>query len=154
MPVRSVRGGRAVTAFRSHALYLEFVVRQLTVPSLFAPSKGLKQPGPKRNWNLAHIFAGDTPVPPRPHRQKERRKMPVFNGTVRYNPPAPNQTSSFLVENGGATSLLIKQGLSPAATANHLFFGLHKGNNAPLQVSGVRQPGPNGGAAIVFTTAG
>lgn len=76
--------------------------------------------------------------------------MPVFNGNVRYNPPAPNQTSAFLVENGGVTSLLIKQGLSPAATANHLFFGLHKGNNAPLQVNGVRQPG---GATIVFTTA-
>ena len=79
--------------------------------------------------------------------------MPSFKGSVSYNPPAPNQTRSFLIENGGFTSLLIKAGLSPAQTANHLFFGLHKGNGAPLKVTGVRGQTPDGANTIVFTSA-
>lgn len=81
------------------------------------------------------------------------KKMPIFKGTVSYTPPAPNQTSSFLIENGGFTSLLIKQGLDAAATANHIFFGLHKGNGVPLTANGVRQQGPSGENMIVFTAA-
>lgn len=80
--------------------------------------------------------------------------MPSFNGTLSYNPPAPNQTSSFLVENGGFTSLLVRAGLNPAQTANQLFFGFHKGNNAPLTVTGNRKQSPTGENLIVFTSAG
>lgn len=79
--------------------------------------------------------------------------MANFSGRLIYSPPAPNQTSSFLVENGGFTSLLVRSGLNPTQTANHLFLGLHKGNNAPLIVSGNRTQSPTGGPVIVFTSA-
>jgi hypothetical protein len=86
-------------------------------------------------------------------KQQEDKKMPVFTGTIRYNPLAPNQTSSFLVENGGFQSSLIRTGMNRAQTANQLFFGLHKGNGAPLQVTGTRTQSPSGAPTIVFTSA-
>ena len=79
--------------------------------------------------------------------------MPSFSGTLSYNPLAPNQTSSFLVENGGFTSLLVRAGLNPAQTANQLYFGFHKGNFAPLTVNGNRTVSPTGANVIIFTTA-
>jgi len=79
--------------------------------------------------------------------------MPDFNGTVNYNPPAPNQLSSFLVEAGGFTSLLIRLGTSPTQTANQLFIGMGKDNGDQLQVTGVRSKAPNGPNVIVFTQA-
>jgi hypothetical protein len=75
--------------------------------------------------------------------------MPPFNGTVDYDPPAPNQLRSFLVENGGFRSLLVRVGANPTQTANLLFNGLGKGNGAQLQVDGVR----SGSNVILFTSA-
>lgn len=78
--------------------------------------------------------------------------MPTFQGTIDYNPSPPNQTEARLIEQNGFQSLLVRQGSNPAATANHLFFGKHKGNGDSLTVVGDRDTF-SGAAAITFSTA-
>jgi hypothetical protein len=84
--------------------------------------------------------------------------METISGTVLYQPPAPSQTRAFLEEANGSRSLLIrlidKQRDTVAGTANHLYYGKHKGNNAPLEVQGERgQSGPSQTPTIFFTQA-
>lgn len=78
--------------------------------------------------------------------------MPTFRGTIDYNPSPPNQTEARLIEQNGFQSLLVRDNSNPAATANHLFYGKHKGNGDALEVVGNRGDW-NGEAAIIFTSS-
>ncbi len=78
--------------------------------------------------------------------------MATFNGTIDYDPPPPNQTEARLIEQNGFQSLLVREGSNPAATANHLYYGKHKGNGDSLQVVG-RRDNSGGEATIIFTSS-